>query len=88
MKTADRIFYIFYYLGFWHLLVAVIILQLKPTDDVIGGISKLEYTVSVSIYQRLSSKNDYNIFQSMEWKNLSKGQQMAFYKIFTDKDPL
>tara|TARA_B110000285_G_C14674839_1_gene402009 strand:+ start:116 stop:496 length:381 start_codon:yes stop_codon:yes gene_type:complete len=50
MKTADRVFYIFYYLGFWHLLVAVIILQLKPTDDVIGGISKLEYTVSVSIY--------------------------------------
>jgi hypothetical protein len=54
---------------------------------VIGGISKLEYTVSVSIYQRLSSKNDYNIFQSMEWRNLSKEQQMAFYKIFTDKDP-
>jgi len=23
----------------------------------------------------------------MEWKNLSKEQQMAFYKIFTDKDP-
>ena len=67
--------------------MAVIILQLKPTDDVIGGISKLEYTVSVSIYQRLSNKNDYNIFQSMEWKNLSKEQQMAFYKIFTDKDP-
>ena len=50
MTTYDRIFYIIYYLGFWHLLVAVIILQLKPTDDVIGGISKLEYTVSVSIY--------------------------------------
>jgi hypothetical protein len=50
MKTANRIFYIFYYLGFWHLLVSMIVLQLKPTDDVIGGISKLEYTVSVSIY--------------------------------------
>ena len=53
-----------FYSGIFQIVLAFIIIRLKPTTDILGGISKLDYLMKVSVHQRFTraSQKDDMVF--------------------------